>query len=221
MNQSLFTVANFFSVTRIVLMPVLLVLAAQGQANWFLGILAFALLTDALDGFFARLLHQTSELGVKLDSWGDLLTYFTMGVGLWLLWPQLFFSEIWFLLMGIGFYFLPILASLFKFGALPRYHTWAAKLAALLMAPAYFLMCLTGFTLAFRVVILFHVWVSLEALLIVFILQRNQYNVPTFIHARNLTRRAGERIQRQREKLQEFREQRQENRYGRKNRRDD
>ncbi len=210
MTSSIYTLPNALSVTRIALMPVLLVLAWRGYEIYFLALLAFSLLTDGLDGFFARLFHQTSELGVKLDSWGDLLTYFTMAAGLWLLWPELFLSEIWFLAMGVGFYCLPMIASLFKFGTLPRYHTWAAKLAALLIAPAYFTMCLWHYTLFFELVILFHVWVSLEELLIVFILQRNQYDVPTFIHARNLTRKARQRLQQQKERMQEMREQRQE-----------
>lgn len=209
MSSSIYTLPNALSATRIALMPVLLVLAQQGYEVYFLSLLAFSLLTDGLDGYFARLFHQTSELGVKLDSWGDLLTYFTMATGLLLLWPELFMAEIWFLVMGVGFYCLPMIASLFKFGTLPRYHTWAAKLAALLIAPAYFVMCLWQYTLFFELVILFHVWVSLEALLIVFILQRNQYDVPTFIHARNLTRKARLRLQQQRERMQQIRERRQ------------
>lgn len=208
MTSSIYTLPNALSATRIALMPVLLVLAYRGYEVYFLSLLAFSLLTDGLDGYFARLLNQTSELGVKLDSWGDLLTYFTMATGLLLLWPELFIAEIWFLIMGVGFYCLPMIASLFKFGTLPRYHTWAAKLAALLIAPAYFVMCLWEHTLFFELVILFHVWVSLEALLIVFILQRDQYDVPTFIHARNLTRKARLRLQQQRERMQEIREQR-------------
>jgi len=221
LRGSVFTVPNALSAIRILLMPVLLVIAARGSEVWFLSVLAFSLLTDALDGFFARLLGQTSELGVKLDSWGDLLTYFTMIIGLWVLWPGLFFSEAWFLLLGVGFYSLPVFASLFKFGTLPKYHTWAAKLAALLIAPAYFVMCLWDYVLPFRVVILFHVWVSIEELLIVFILQRNSYDVPTFIHARNLTQRARVRLQQQRDKMLERREQRQERRYSRQEKRQD
>lgn len=197
------TLPNALSASRIVLAPVLLVLAAKGHANYFLGLLAFSLFTDAIDGYLARLLHQTSNLGVRLDSWGDLLNYITMGLGLWLLWPETFLAEMWFLLLGVGFYCLPMVASLCKFGTLPKYHTWAAKLAALLIAPAYFVLALWQYPWFFRGVILFHVWVALEELLIVFILQRNQYNVPSFIHARNLTRRARARLQVEKERLQE------------------
>ena len=81
LRRAVLTVPNALSAIRILLMPVLLLIAARGSEVWFLSVLAFSLLTDALDGFFARLLRQTSELGVKLDSWGDLLTYFTMVIG--------------------------------------------------------------------------------------------------------------------------------------------
>jgi CDP-diacylglycerol--glycerol-3-phosphate 3-phosphatidyltransferase len=209
---TVFTLPNLLSACRIALAPVLVVLAATGQHHFFLGLLAVSLATDALDGYLARLLRQESALGVKLDSWGDLLTYITMILGLWLLWPQLFMSEIWFLLLGIGFYCLPMLAGLFKFGVLPKFHTWAAKLAALLIAPAYFVLTLWGYALPFRIVIAFHVWVAIEELLIVFILSRNQYNVPTFIHARNLSRRARIQLQKQRQKMQDKRGRLQERR---------
>lgn len=210
--QGSITIPNILSGSRILLTPVLVALAAQGYQTAFLGLLAYCLVSDALDGYIARRFNQTSELGVKLDSWGDLLIYITMGLGMWLLWPERFLREIWFLLLGVGFYLLPMIASLFKFGVLPKFHTWAAKLAALLIAPAYYLLAIWDYALPFRAVIGFHVWVALEELMIVFILQRNQYNVPTFIHARNLSRRARLRLQIEKEKLQEKHVRFQENR---------
>ena len=201
----LLTVPNILSGGRIVLAPVLVAIAAAGHEGLFLGLLAVSLLSDAVDGSLARLLRQTSDLGVKLDSWGDLLTYITMILGLYLLWPEHFADQLWFLLMGVTFYCLPLLASLFKFGVLPRYHTWAAKLAAVLIAPAFYILVLWDYALPLQVVIIFHVWVALEELMIVFILNRAQYNVPTFLHARRLSQKARRQLQLQREKLQERR----------------
>lgn len=209
-------VPNALSASRIVLAPLLIILAARDFEKTFLALLALSLATDALDGYLARLLNQTSELGVKLDSWGDLLTYITMTAGLYLLWPHHFASEFWFLVMGTGFYLLPMVAGLFKFGVLPKFHTWAAKLAAVLIAPSYFILALWHNPWPLRAVICFHVWVAIEELLIVYILQRHQTDVPTFIHARNLTLKARARIQSQKERLQEkhaqFQEKREEKR---------
>lgn len=200
-TSRLVTVPNVLSGLRILLVPVLVVCAWQQQRELFLMVLAVSLLSDALDGYFARLLRQTSDFGAKLDSWGDLLTYGAMVLGLSLAWPALFARELGFLALGVGFYLLPTTASLVKFGELPSYHTWAAKLAALLLAPAYYLLTLADQSLWFRAVILFHGWVAVEGVLIVLTLDRNQYNVPSFIHARNLSRRARESLAARKEQL--------------------
>ena len=76
---------NALSVLRLLLAPVLLWAAHQGQRDLFLWSLGLALITDLLDGHLARRWGQTTELGVKLDSWGDLTTYAAMAAGLmWL-----------------------------------------------------------------------------------------------------------------------------------------
>lgn len=206
MKNRLITVPNLLSGLRIALVPVLLCMAWWQMQSAFLAVLAVSLLSDAFDGYFARLLHQESDLGVKLDSWGDLLTYGAMIAGLYLAWPQVFEREVWFLVLGVGFYLLPTTLSVLKFGELPRYHTWAAKLAALLLAPSYYLLTLMDMSTPFRAVIALHAWVAVEGVLIVLMLRRNQYNVPTFIHARNLSRRARASFQQQSAKLRMQRE---------------
>lgn len=221
MTKKLITIPNLLSGLRIALVPVLLYVAMEQMQLVFLAVLAVSLLSDALDGYFARLLDQATDLGAKLDSWGDLLTYGAMIAGLYLAWPGVFERERWFLALGVGFYLLPTILSVLKFGELPSYHTWAAKLAALLLAPAYYLLTLTDLSLPFRAVIIFHVWVAIEGVIIVLMLKRNQYNVPTFIHARNLSRRAkasfqhqSERLRIQRDKIRQRRAQRRRKRQG-------
>lgn len=66
-------VPNSLTLSRLALGAVAFVLITYG---WFLGALvAFTLasITDALDGYFARLLHQTSALGRQLDPLVDKL----------------------------------------------------------------------------------------------------------------------------------------------------
>ncbi len=218
MSRSLLTIPNLLSGLRIVLAPVLLVCAWQQQQHLFLALLAVCMVSDALDGFFARWLNQQSDFGAKLDSWGDFLTYSVMFLGLYLAWPEVFRRELGFIALGIAFYLLPTSASLIKFGEMPSYHTWAAKLAALLLAPAYFLLTLADYSQLFRAVVLFHAWVALEGLLIVLTLSRNHYNVPTLFHARTLSRQARESLARQRVKLQARRHRLKERRLARRDR---
>lgn len=192
MTKSVVNIPNALSALRLLLVPLLLWLAWQQYPGIFLGLLAVSLSTDCLDGFLARRLNQTSSLGAKLDTWGDFCTYGTMVLSLVWLWPEIFAREFWFLNLAILCYLVPTLSSLVKFRELPSYHTWAAKAAAVLMAPAYFTLVLFDFSLLFRFVVLFHIWVALEEVIIIATLNRNRYNVPTFMHARQLMRRQRE-----------------------------
>jgi CDP-diacylglycerol--glycerol-3-phosphate 3-phosphatidyltransferase len=188
------TLPNALSVLRLLLAPVLLWCAHRGLAEPFLWLLALALATDALDGHLARRLDLATPLGARLDSWGDLSTYAAMVFGLMWLWPAVFAREAWFLYLALGFYLIPTLTSLLKFRELPRYHTWAAKLSAILMAPAYYLLVLYDVAGLFRVVVLFHIWVAIEEVIITIILSRRHHDVPTLFHAREIMRRQREAL---------------------------
>ncbi|MBL4781490.1 MAG: CDP-alcohol phosphatidyltransferase family protein [Porticoccaceae bacterium] len=203
MANSIVNIPNCLSASRLALVPVLLYLAYRGQGDVFLILLAASLVTDGLDGFLARRWNQTSELGARLDSWGDLFTYSAMLLGLYLLWPAIFQREKWFFLLGFFTYLVPTLTCLLKFHELPRYHTWSAKLAAVLMAPAYYVLVLLDTSLLFRGVIFFHIWVALEEVFITFTLNKNHYNVATVFHARELMRRQRLRFRDRRVQMQE------------------
>ena len=69
------TVPNFISIGRMAAVPVLLWSAWHGQARVFLPLFGAMLLSDLLDGLAARWLRQQTELGARLDSWADLLTW--------------------------------------------------------------------------------------------------------------------------------------------------
>jgi hypothetical protein len=118
-----------------------------------------------------------------------------MVFGLMWLWPAVFAREAWFLYLAVGFYLIPTITSLWKFRELPRYHTWAAKVSAILMAPAYYLLVLYDVVWLFRLVVLFHIWVAIEEVIITIILSRRHYDVPTLFHARGIVRRQRQALQ--------------------------
>src|SRR5580698_10352488 len=60
-------VPNTLTVSRLVLALCVFALIANGWYYWALGIFAIAAVTDALDGYFARLLKQDTPLGRQLD----------------------------------------------------------------------------------------------------------------------------------------------------------
>jgi len=62
---------NSLSLLRIILVPIIIICLIQGQHINALVLFLIAGITDALDGFFARVLHQKSVLGAYLDPLAD------------------------------------------------------------------------------------------------------------------------------------------------------
>ena len=85
---------NAVSISRLALAPVIGYLIwiglAKGVANqeleWAFGLFVFSALTDWLDGFLARKLDAKSELGGKLDLWGDKILVGITLLALWAGW---------------------------------------------------------------------------------------------------------------------------------------
>ena len=177
MNSKTFPIANLLSFLRLLLVPVLVFFALEGAPYWFLGVLAASLVSDVLDGYLARKLNQVSDFGAKLDSWGDSLTYASMIFGLYQLWPSIFTDQQAYLLSATLSFIIPLVAALVKFGEYPSYHTWGAKVAAILIAPAYYMLILLDADTWFRLVILFYLLVASEEILITIILKSPATNV--------------------------------------------
>ena len=180
-KQKIYTIPNLLSMTRLVLVPVLIALAIAENAQAFLMVLAFSLLSDVFDGYLARKLNQTTELGAKLDSWGDVLTYGAMILGLYWIWPQVFTEQLWFLIAATLSFVVPVAHAFRKFGEYPSYHTLGAKTAAVLMAPAFYSLTLLGWDLFFQAVIVFHIVVAFEEMAITSTLSRPRTNVTSIL----------------------------------------
>ncbi|HIJ79065.1 MAG: CDP-alcohol phosphatidyltransferase family protein [Desulfobulbaceae bacterium] len=182
-NQ-LFTIPNLLSCLRLLISPVLVIAAWLNQAHLFVTLFIICLVTDALDGFFARRLKQTSELGAKLDSWGDLALFCTVPFGLWLLWPQLIRQELLFVIFALAALLTPLIAGLIKFRRITSYHTIGAKLSAVLLAAAIPLLLMGGPAWPFRLAVIVLLAAELEELMITFHLKKWQANIPSLGHLR-------------------------------------
>ncbi|UCC57297.1 MAG: CDP-alcohol phosphatidyltransferase family protein [Gammaproteobacteria bacterium] len=143
-------IANLLSAFRLIAAPFLFYLAWTGRPKLFLVLLAFTLLSDAIDGFVARRLHVSSELGTRLDSWGDLVTFLLVPLYVWWLWPDIIRREAAFVLLVMGAFIIPITVGLLKFRQLTSYHTWSAKVVAVLLSVAVFLLIIADIAWPFR-----------------------------------------------------------------------
>jgi CDP-diacylglycerol--glycerol-3-phosphate 3-phosphatidyltransferase len=128
---------NIVSIVRILMSPVLLWLAWHQKPSLYMLALFFTLFTDALDGFLARTLNQETQLGARLDSWGDFIIYTTLVIGAWWLWPEIVIEEVIPVLLIIISFTVPVIVGLIKFRTLTSYHTWSVKIAVLVAVVSY------------------------------------------------------------------------------------
>ncbi|MBI4145120.1 CDP-alcohol phosphatidyltransferase family protein [Candidatus Woesearchaeota archaeon] len=121
-------VPNSVTVLRIVLTGVLYALAWSGPAAWFTIVFVITGITDALDGFIARRLRQTSAFGAWLDSVADYFFYGSSVV--WLLWlrPEVGQERTAFLAL-FGALFLYLAIKLVVTRTFTGHHLWHAKVA--------------------------------------------------------------------------------------------
>ncbi len=134
MNERLLTVPNLLSLLRLLCAPVLVISGMAESSLPFFAILSLMLLSDAVDGWLARKLNQTSALGAKLDSYGDYATYLAVAFGAWLQWPERIGREAPVILFIIFIFIVPALVSMLKFRRIASYHTLIAKLSAVIMS---------------------------------------------------------------------------------------
>ena len=146
MTPTLWTVPNMLSLFRLTCAPFLVLSGLAESPAPFFTILALMLVTDALDGFLARAMNQTSALGARLDSYGDYATYLAVAAGAWLQWPVRIEREAPAILLAVAVFVLPALVSIAKFHRFASYHTLLTKISAVMMSLGIF--ALLAFDLA-------------------------------------------------------------------------
>lgn len=171
-------IADWISISRILLAPFLLALILFSMKIAAGVILLICLFTDWLDGFVARRKNLTSKRGARLDSIGDIITFILGATGVIIFETEFIKSHLTWILIAAGLYIGEALLSYLKYGELSSFHTYLAKIAAFLqgvfMLSVFFLeINLTFFYLIITVTILD----SVEEIILVLLLKENRTNV--------------------------------------------
>ena len=196
-KENVYNLPNFVSCIRLLMAPVLLSLAINQQPNWFLGVLVFTVFTDVLDGFLARLLNQITEMGSRLDSWGDFFVYTTMAVSAWLLWPEIVVRELFYFIIIVVSFTLPVLVGLIKFKSLTSYHTWSVKAAVAVTIVSYLLLFSGLLDWPFKVAAVICTYAAIEEIAITFTIHREHVDVRTIWQALKFNKLDDEKLQKQ------------------------
>jgi phosphatidylglycerophosphate synthase len=176
-EQSRLTLPNLLTGFRFAAAPGLLWLAWQGYGIAFMGLLAIAFLTDLLDGLAARLTGQVSQFGATLDSWADVITYLTIAISCWWLWPFVVRRELVYVGMIVASCLLPAVAGFIKFGRFTSYHTWGVKIAAASMGLSLYVLFLGGPAWPFRVAAVICILAAIEEIGLTLLLSEPESNV--------------------------------------------
>ncbi len=188
LRSNIYNLPNAVSLLRLLLAPVLIVLATRQQPAWFIVIVLFSGFTDVLDGFLARTLNQTTKLGSRLDSWGDFFIYSSMAIGAWILWPAMVIQEILSFTLIILSFTLPVLLGLIKFHSLTSYHTWSVKLAVLLTFFSYALLFSEIAAWPFHLATVVCIYAGIEEIAITLLMKHEHVDVRSIWQALNYHR---------------------------------
>jgi CDP-diacylglycerol--glycerol-3-phosphate 3-phosphatidyltransferase len=97
-----FTIPNLLSLSRIVLIPLLVYLLYV--KSWVLALVLFAVasFTDMLDGWSARKLKQESEFGIFIDPLADKFLVISVLAALMVMDPELEIFDFWMIIVIVG-----------------------------------------------------------------------------------------------------------------------
>ena len=137
------TIPNTLSVSRIFLLPILILLLAFDLKFEFT--IAYILIgsTDYFDGKIARRFNMRSEIGKTLDSVADLVFYLGSLGFIYVLYPDIVFNNLIMLYIFFAIFLSSFIVSWIKLGKPILMHTSLLRLNAVLV---YFLVIVSFFT---------------------------------------------------------------------------
>jgi phosphatidylglycerophosphate synthase len=131
-SDSITLTVNLITLYRIVAAPVILILLFTDHYNLYKWLLLVSFFTDIADGFLARRYNANTVIGAKLDSIGDDLTILAAIIGLIKLRYEFVTEHSFLFILIISLFVIQLVFSLFRYGKISSFHTYAAKISALL-----------------------------------------------------------------------------------------
>lgn len=132
MQKTSYYIVNAITIYRVLSAPVLFFLIITKQTDLFKWLLALSFFTDAIDGYLARRYQVASIIGSRLDSLGDDLTVLAGIIGLFVLKSDFISREYPWVVVLLILFALQVIAAFWRYGKMTSFHTWLAKLAAVL-----------------------------------------------------------------------------------------
>ncbi len=127
-----FNIADWFSFYRVFAAPLLLILLWLNSREIFTWFLLISYSTDMIDGYLARKLKITSPRGSQLDSFGDQITLIIGLIGLYIFENEFIKENLIIIIAAFIPYIIQMLIAYSKYGKATAFHTYLAKLSAMI-----------------------------------------------------------------------------------------
>ena len=131
MNLKNLNTAESIALVRILGFPLILLLILMGERTLSGWVYIFLFSTDFIDGFFAFFFGQESSRRAQLDTLGDVLLLLVGVLGFYLFETSFFLDHLQFISTVLSLYFFQFLLALIKWRRPTSFHTYTAKLAAI------------------------------------------------------------------------------------------
>jgi CDP-diacylglycerol--glycerol-3-phosphate 3-phosphatidyltransferase len=142
MEKRNLNVPNALSLSRLIFLPVLVVLVQLDKRSAFLAAYIILGSTDFFDGWVARTFNQKTELGKKLDSFVDIFFYLASAWFIYKLYLDYLLPNMLLLKIFFALFVLSFIVSGFYCGKPIMMHTFLLRLNGVLV---YALVILSGF----------------------------------------------------------------------------
>jgi CDP-diacylglycerol--glycerol-3-phosphate 3-phosphatidyltransferase len=176
--NGILNIPNLITIYRLLAFPFILYFAITGKESLFAIFLVINLLTDALDGFIARRFMMETEIGAKLDSFADNLTYLLVFLGIYIFKLQEILPYIVSFLIFIACLLFTVAFSLIKFRKFPSLHMFTTKIGGYLQGAFFVCLFTVGFIVPFYYfVICWGIMGAVESIAIQMIIPEMRSNV--------------------------------------------
>lgn len=134
MKKPIYYIVNAITYYRLLAAPILLFFVVTGQIDIFKWLLPLSFLTDAVDGYLARKYKVDSMQGTRLDSIADEFTAIVAITGLFVLRAEFIRAQYVILIPVLVLYAVQTIIAVARYGRISSFHTYLAKVAAVLQA---------------------------------------------------------------------------------------
>ena len=173
-----FNIADYFSLYRFIAVPAIVLCIILEAKIWTSALLLVSFITDAIDGYLARKRRIETSRGAKLDSYGDLITLVSALAAFIVFETEYFIDHLPIVITAASLFIFQLLLAVLKFKQISSYHTYLAKITAILIAILFVVTPVTGpIDIMFYAAFYAGIAEAIEEILITLVLPKPQQNV--------------------------------------------